>query len=209
MKPAIIGIVDYGMGNLLSVYHALDMIGAQPQICRHPEDLERVERIVLPGVGAFRDCIRNLTQKGFVEALENAVLRHGKPLMGICLGMQVLARRSFEGGEYPGLGWIEADVVRLHPADPTLRVPHIGWNTVTYRPASPLMVGLPDSPDFYFVHSYYVKYDNEEIVEAVCDYGGPVTAAIRRNNIFATQFHPEKSQDYGLQVLQNFVKWDP
>lgn len=197
------------MGNLLSVQHALEMVGADVVICRDGEDLKGVERIVLPGVGAFRDCMMNLKERGLIEALEEAVLRLGKPILGICLGMQAMARRSFEGGEHRGLGWLEADVVRLHPHPPTLRVPQIGWNEIDYRTESPFFKSLPPAPDFYFVHSYFVKCDDAEIVEATCDYGGPVTAAVRKGNIFATQFHPEKSQDYGLKVLEHFLNWKP
>ncbi len=205
----MVGVIDYGMGNLFSVCHALQMVGAVVRICRHPSELDDAERIVLPGVGAFRDCIATLEMKGFLEALKKAVLEKGKPLFGICLGMQVLARKSFEGGEYKGLGWFEADVVRLAPGDPSLRVPQIGWNDIEYRSDSPLFNGVPARPDFYFVHSYYMKCDQQNDVDAVCDYGGPVTAAVRKNNIFATQFHPEKSQDYGLKILENFLKWNP
>jgi glutamine amidotransferase len=205
----MVGVIDYGMGNLFSVHHALEMVGATVRICRRPSELDGVERIVLPGVGAFRDCIANLERKGFVDALERAVFEKGKPLFGICLGMQVLARKSFEGGEHKGLGWFEADVVRLGPGDPSLRVPQIGWNDVEYRSDSPLFNGEPSRPDFYFVHSYYMKCDDQNDVDAVCDYGGPVTAAVRKNNVFATQFHPEKSQDYGLKILGNFFKWNP
>lgn len=205
----MVGVIDYGMGNLFSVHHALEMVGAVVRICRHPGELDDAERIVLPGVGAFRDCIANLEMKGFVEALERSVLEKGKPLFGICLGMQVLARKSFEGGEYKGFGWFEADVVRLAPGDPSWRVPQIGWNDVEYRSDSPLFNGVPSRPDFYFVHSYYMKCDEQNDIDAVCDYGGPVTAAVRKNNVFATQFHPEKSQDYGLKILENFLKWNP
>jgi len=204
----MIGIVDYGLGNILSVYHAIEMVGADVKVCVSPQDLEDVERIVLPGVGAFRDCMVNLIEKGFVETLEKAVFDQGKPILGICLGMQAMARRSFEGGEHQGLGWIEGDVVGLQPPDPSLRVPHIGWNDIQYRQGSPFFAGLPALPDFYFVHSFYMKCDNQDDVDATCDYGGTVTAAIRKNNIFATQFHPEKSQDYGLRILENFLKWN-
>jgi glutamine amidotransferase len=203
----MIAIVDYGMGNLLSVYHALEMIGSEPKICAAPEELREAERIILPGVGAFRDCIHSLRKQGFAEALHEEVIRKAKPFLAICLGLQVLGRRSFEGGEYEGFGWFEADVVRLQPQDPTLRVPQIGWNDVDYRPGSPLFAGVPAHADFYFVHSYYLRCDDPGDVEAQCDYGGPVTAAVRKNNIFATQFHPEKSQDFGLRLLENFVKW--
>lgn len=204
----MIGIVDYGLGNILSVYHALEMVGAEVQICARPENLMAVDRIVLPGVGAFRDGMVNLLERGFIEILEKAVFDKGKPIIGICLGMQVMARKSFEGGEHQGLGWIEGDVVELQPSNPSLRVPHIGWNDIQYRQDSLLFEGLPVSPDFYFVHSYYLNCDNKEDVDATCDYGGTVTAAVRKNNIFATQFHPEKSQDYGLKILENFIKWD-
>jgi glutamine amidotransferase len=205
----LIGVIDYGMGNLLSVRHALEMVGAEIKIFNQPDNLKDVERIVLPGVGAFRDCSENLMKMGFDEALNEFVLREGKPILGICLGMQAMARRSFEGGEYEGLGWFDADVVRLQPDDCALRVPQIGWNEVKYHQNNPLFRGLPPKPDFYFVHSYYMKCIDETDVVATCDYGGIVTAAVRKNNIFATQFHPEKSQDYGLKILENFLKWNP
>jgi glutamine amidotransferase len=205
----MIGLIDYGMGNLLSVYHALDWLGADVRICKHPEDLRQLERFILPGVGAFRDCIANLSRQGFVDGLEEAVIRQRKPILGICLGMQAMARRSFEGGEYLGLGWFDAEVVRLQPSDPALRVPQVGWNQVDYRSGSIFFTGLPAAPDFYFVHSYYMKCASESDVEATCDYGGTVTAAVHKENIFATQFHPEKSQDYGLKVLENFLNWNP
>lgn len=208
-KAGITGIVDYGMGNLLSVYHALEMIGADPLICSHPEELERVERIILPGVGAFRDCMKNLINEGFVDALEETVARRGKPILGVCLGMQAMARVSHEGGEYGGLGWFDAEVVRLQPDNPSLRIPHVGWNDVIYESSSPLFAGLPPTPDFYFVHSYHLQFKDEKATEATCDYGGVIAAAIRRDNIFATQFHPEKSQSYGLKLLENFLKWKP
>lgn len=205
----MIGIVDYGMGNLLSVYNALEMVGADVKICQQASELKDVERIVLPGVGAFRDCILNLKDRGFIEILEEMVLLKCQPFLGICLGMQAIARRSFEGGEHEGLGWLDADVVRLNPQDSSLRVPQVGWNDVQYSQDSPLFVDLPPAPDFYFVHSYHMSCDRQADIDATCDYGGVVTVAVRKNNIFATQFHPEKSQNYGLQVLQNFLRWNP
>lgn len=205
----MIAIVDYGMGNLLSVFHAVEFAGQEARICSRPEELESAERIILPGVGAFRDCMVNLQNRGFIEILQREVLIKHKPILGICLGMQAMARRSFEGGEHPGLGWFEADVMRIHPNDEGLRVPHIGWNDIDYRKDSPLFKGLPLHPDFYFVHSYYMKCDQPEDIEATFDYGGTFTAAVRKENIFATQFHPEKSQDYGLKVLDNFLNWIP
>jgi glutamine amidotransferase len=205
----MIGIVDHGMGNLLSVYHAVDMAGGEPRICARPEELSDVERILLPGVGSFAQCVMNLRERGFVEALEENVVRKGKPFFGICLGMQVLARRGFEGGEHAGLGWFEGEVVVLKPSDPTLRVPQIGWNTVHYLKESPLFKGLPAEPDFYFVHSYAMRPQEDSVVDGTCEYGGTITVAVRRDNIFASQFHPEKSQEFGLRVLENFLTWNP
>jgi len=205
----LVGIVDYGMGNLLSVYHAVDMVGGSPRVCRDPRELSEMERIIMPGVGSFGQCVANLKERGFVEALDENVLKRGKPFFGICLGMQVLARRGFEGGNYAGLGWFDAEVVLLRPSDASLRVPQIGWNSVTYRKESPLFKGLPAEPDFYFVHSYFMRCREEGAVEASCDYGGTITVAVRKANIFASQFHPEKSQEFGLRVLENFLKWEP
>ncbi|MES2353796.1 MAG: imidazole glycerol phosphate synthase subunit HisH [Pseudomonadota bacterium] len=203
----MIGVVDYGMGNLLSVCNALEMIGAQVTIITRPEDLQDVERIVLPGVGAFHDCMRNLEDKGFREALDEAVLREEKPILGICLGMQVMARKGYEGHESEGLGWFDAEVVSLRSLDSSIRIPQVGWNDVSLKEGSPLFQGLPRSPDLYFVHSYFMKCTSEDDVLGTCNYGGLVTAVVGRKNIFGMQFHPEKSQEYGLKLLQNFIDW--
>ena len=205
----MIGIIDYGMGNLLSVFNSFAYLGADPEICQAPEDILKADRLVLPGVGAFGDCMRNLGERGFIEVLQEIVIKKGRPILGICLGMQVMARRSFEGGEHLGLGWFDADVIRIEPEDLSLRIPHIGWNDVSYRNESPLFHNIPAGPDFYFVHSFWMKCDHDSDVDATFDYGGVFTCAVRRNNIFATQFHPEKSQDYGLRVLENFLEWNP
>lgn len=205
----MIGIVDYGMGNLLSVYNAFDFLGAPVTICKHPEDLASVDRVVIPGVGAFKDCIDKINKTGFYQALNEEVIKNAKPTLGICLGMQVMGKRSFEGGEFIGLGWFDADIVRLTPSDPTLRVPNIGWNTVDYNKDVPLFSGLPEEPDFYLVHSYCMKANDPEDVVAVYDYTYKVTASVLKNNIFATQFHPEKSQEFGLRILENFIDWKP
>lgn len=205
-----VGIVDYEMGNLLSVYQAVEAVGGEPVLCADPEALQGVDHIILPGVGAFQDCIVKLEARGFPEALRQAVLVDGRPILAICLGMQTLAKWSEEGGRRTdGLGWIEARVVRLNPARPELRVPQVGWNDVAYARDCPLFRGLPDCPDFYFVHSYHLVCDDPGLVQATCDHGEPVTAAIRWNNVFATQFHPEKSQDHGLRLLANFLEWTP
>ena len=204
----MIGIVDYGMGNLLSVFNAFVYLGAEAMICKNPDQLLEVDRIVIPGVGAFKDCIDSLKREGFLDNLNQEVMITKKPTLGICLGMQVMAKRSFEGGMHEGLGWIDADVIKLHPSD-DCKIPNIGWNEIEYNQEIPLFKGLPPKPDLYLVHSYYMKCNSQKDVVATYEYGHKVTAAILRENIFATQFHPEKSQDNGLRILENFIKWEP
>lgn len=206
----MIGIVDYGMGNLMSVYNAFDYLGAEVIICKKPEDLDTVDRIVIPGVGAFKDCIAKLHSENFVNELNLQVLQKIKPTLGICLGMQVMAKFSLEGGRYEGLGWFDAEVIKLHPKPELgLKIPNIGWNEIFYNKSIPLFNNLPEVPDLYLVHSYYMSCNEPENMVASYDYGHIVTAAVLKNNIFATQFHPEKSQDYGLTILENFIKWVP
>lgn len=202
-------LIDTGVNNLLSICNALEMAGANLEICRSPEELADAERIVLPGVGAYRDCINGLKNQGFIPMLNKLTLQEKKPTMGICVGMQMMARRSYEGGEYEGLSWFEGDVVRIQPDDPSIRVPQIGWNSTTFRANEPLAQGLPANPDLYYVHSYYLKCDSTDDVAATCDYGVTITSSVRKGNIVATQFHPEKSQDYGLRILENFLHWKP
>lgn len=203
----IIAIVDYGMGNVRSVANAVDYCGFDPEITALPDRLAAASHVILPGVGAFGDAIGNLRARGLIDALNREVLEKGKPFLGICLGMQVLARSSEEHGQHLGLGWFEADVLRLRPADRSLKIPHMGWNAIEpTRPHSVIAVKASE-PTFYFVHGYHVRCDDPADVVAVCDYGGPVTAAIARDNIVATQFHPEKSQDNGIEVLTNFLRW--
>ena len=204
-----VGIVDYGMGNVYSVISALEMIGADVIVCRTPESLKEVDRIILPGVGGFEDCMDTIKTKGFKEALNEEVIDLGKPIYGICLGMQIMGRTSTEFGEHKGLGWINGDVIKVKPNSKSLKIPHVGWNDINYKDGSFLFAGLPKSPDFYFVHSYYLHCDQTEDVAATCVYGQVITASIKKDNIFATQFHPEKSQDYGLKLLKNFLSWMP
>lgn len=205
----MIGIVDYGMGNLLSVYNAFDYLGADIKICKNPEELMDVTRIVIPGVGAFKDCIDRIVDSGFKEALDEQVLQKGKPILGICLGMQVMATKGLEGSENDGLRWVDATVVKLAPNDLRLRVPNIGWNDIRFDPSVFLFKGLPKNADFYHVHSYFMDATDSKDVVATYEYGQTVTAAILKDNIFATQFHPEKSQDHGLKILENFMVWKP
>jgi len=205
----MIGIVDYGMGNLLSVYSAFDYLGAEVKVCKHPEDLLTVDRIVIPGVGAFKDCIDKIVSTGFKEVLDEQVLQKGKPILGICLGMQVMAKIGLEGGENKGLGWFDATIVKLSPKYPTLRIPNIGWNDVSFDPNIFLFKGVPQNADFYHVHSYFMDVNDPSDVVATYEYRQRVTAAVLKDNIFATQFHPEKSQDHGLKILENFIVWKP
>jgi len=205
----MVGILDYGMGNLLSVYNAFDYLAADVMICKHPEDLAKADHIVIPGVGAFKDCIDKLNTTGFREALDYMVIKMAKPTLGICLGMQIMADKGTEGGLYDGLGWFDATVTRLQPDDPGKRVPNIGWNDVKYDSRIPLFKGLPPKVDFYLVHSFYMKTNDSSDVVATYEYDHLVTAAVLKNNIFATQFHPEKSQEHGLKLLENFIAWRP
>lgn len=209
MTGSPVGLVDYGMGNLLSVRSALETLGATVALCTTPADVEAAGRLVLPGVGAFGDCVRNLASRGLDAALRRAVLVQRTPLLGICLGMQALARKSQEAADGPGLGLVAGDVVRLDDDGGRLRIPHIGWNNVHHRAESPMFVGVPDGIDLYFVHSYAVRLDEASQLEATTQYGAPVTAAIRTGPVWGTQFHPEKSQRHGLRILQNFLDWQP
>ena len=202
----MIAIVDYGMGNLRSLSNALVNAGAEVVITSSPADLRRADRIVLPGVGAFGDAARALRESGLAEPLSAEVLRERKPLLGICLGMQLLARTSTEHGFHEGLGWIDAEVVRL-PSVTGIKVPHVGWNSVTPRTSQEgLFKGIPHDTDFYFVHSFTFVPELEEHVLARTEYGIPVVAAVRRGNVWGTQFHPEKSSRAGLRLFRNFIE---
>jgi len=205
----MIAVVDYGMGNLHSVRHALEAIGASVLVTQRGEDLRRADRIVLPGVGAFAECMKNLRSCGLLPALEEEVLEKGKPFLGICLGLQVLASEGEEQGRHPGLGWVPGVVRRFEFSDTRFRVPHIGWNSITPKQDSTLFQGLGSNPDFYFVHSYCLFPEDPTWIAASCDYGVQFSAAILHRNIFATQFHPEKSQRNGLRLLENFASWRP
>ena len=201
-----IGIVDYGMGNLRSVANAFESLGFHPAIAGEPAQLREAERIVLPGVGAFGDGIDNLRAGGWVEVLEEEVLRRGKPLLGLCLGMQLLASRGTEHGDHEGLGWIEGTTRRLRPSDPAIRIPHIGWNNVEVVEGRRTYAGAKGEQSFYFVHSYVFEPADQEVVSGWCEHGERFAASIERDNILATQFHPEKSQKCGLAVLARFMQ---
>jgi glutamine amidotransferase len=212
-----VAIIDYGSGNLRSAAKAFEraaqQTGAAVIVTADPDEVRRAERIVLPGVGAFADCRRGLDAlPGMVETLNEEVIRRGKPFLGICVGCQLMAERGLEKETSLGLGWIGGDVVRIAPADPELKVPHMGWNTLELVHDHPLVAGIPLGPaglDAYFVHSYHVVPRSDADVVARADYGGPVTAVVGRDNYAGTQFHPEKSQALGLALIANFLKWTP
>ncbi|MBI4023749.1 MAG: imidazole glycerol phosphate synthase subunit HisH [Verrucomicrobia bacterium] len=199
----MIAVVDYGMGNLRSVEKALQRAGGDARIVQTAEGIASAERLVLPGVGAFADCMRNLTAQGLIEPLKRFI-ESGQPFLGICLGYQVLFERSEEGGDVAGLGILRGCVVRFREA--ALKVPQIGWNRLRIRkPACPLLRGVADGSHVYFVHSYFPKPAEAALVCAETDYGAPFASMIWKENIVACQFHPEKSQAIGLKMLENFV----
>ncbi len=214
-----VAIVDYGSGNLHSAAKAFERAAHEAGIdqpvlvTQDPAAVARADRVVLPGVGAFADCRRGLDAvPGMVDALEEAVRKRGRPFFGICVGMQLMAERGREYEVTKGLGWIAGEVDRIAPQDPTLKIPHMGWNTLNIARPHPVLDGLTfgsDGRHAYFVHSYELKTSNRADLIADADYGGPVTAIVGRDNMIGTQFHPEKSQKLGLALIANFLKWKP
>jgi glutamine amidotransferase len=201
----LIAIVDFGLGNLRSVAGAVERTGHTPLVTSDVADLERADKLILPGVGAFGDGMRNLHALGLVAPLTRLVMDARKPVLGICLGAQLMAVEGNEFGTHRGLGWVDAVVDPLVATGTTLRVPHVGWNGVRQLFADALFEGIPPDALFYFVHSFYMRCAARELVTAECDYGRPFAAVIHRGNIVGTQFHPEKSQIHGLRLLQNFL----
>lgn len=199
----MISIVDYGMGNLRSVQKAFEKLGVAAQIVTRPEEIQAAEKLVLPGVGAFRDAIHELQRQSLVEPIK-AHIAADKPFLGICLGLQMLFDVSYEDGEWPGLGVIPGTVVRFVDK-PELKVPHMGWNQLEVVGEPRLLAGIPRDSYFYFVHSYFVEPQDDGVIAARTDYGQKFVSMIARNNLFATQFHPEKSQAVGLKLLNNFA----
>ena len=199
----MITIVDYGMGNLRSVQKGLEKVGAEARITDDPEAVRRAEKLVLPGVGACADAMCGVQSRNLVEPIAEYI-RTGRPFLGICLGLQMLFTKSFEGGEVAGLDVVAGEVVRF-ASRPGLKVPHMGWNQLRIRRRSPLLADIPDGSFVYFVHSYYVVPRDADVTATETDYPTPFTSSIWRDNIFATQFHPEKSQQVGLQLLRNFA----
>ena len=201
-----IAIIDYGMGNLRSVQKAFEQVGAVGQIISEAQEIQRFDKIVLPGVGAFKDAVATLRARNLVEAILGHI-RRSRPFLGICLGLQMLMDVGYEDGEHQGLGVIPGKCVRFD-VDKTrrLKVPHMGWNQLEFRKASGLLKGLSDGCSVYFVHSYHVVPVDSSVIATETDYGGEFVSSILRENIMATQFHPEKSQKVGLQMLKNFAE---
>lgn len=212
-----VAIIDYGSGNLHSAAKAFERAARETGdtilVTSDADALAKSERIVLPGVGAFADCRRGLDAvPGMVDALREAVIERGKPFLGICVGCQLMAERGLEKVTSDGLGWILGDAVEIEPSDPSLKIPHMGWNTLDVARPHPLLAGIrtgKEGLDAYFVHSFHVTPRNGDDLVAVSDYGGPVTAIVGRDNFAGTQFHPEKSQTLGLALIGNFLRWRP
>lgn len=211
-----LAIVDYGSGNLHSAHKAIERaahevgLKGEIKVTSHPEDILAAERIVLPGVGAFADCRRGLAAvPGMEEALDEAVRRRGRPFLGICVGLQLMADRGLEFETVDGLGWIAGEVVAIAPADASLKIPHMGWNDLQLRRAHPLLDGIGAGAHAYFVHSYRFAPALPGDVVATVDYAGEIAAILGRDNVVGVQFHPEKSQETGLRLIANFLRWQP
>lgn len=203
----LISIIDYEMGNVQSVSNAFELLGADVEITNDPNRLKDSDAIVLPGVGAFKEGMKNLEEKGFLPILHEEVIKKEKPYLGICLGLELLAERSFEGGNTKGFGWIKGEIKKINVGQTNLKIPHMGWNDTKIRRDDGLLKDMKN-PIFYYLHSYYFdvnKVDNDYI-ESICDYGDTtILASIQKKNIHAVQFHPEKSQESGLKLLYNFI----
>ena len=212
-------IIDYGSGNLHSARKAFERAASEAKVktqivvSARPEDVAAAERLVLPGVGAFKDCRDGLMAvPGLVEAMREQVIGKGRPFLGICVGMQLMATRGLEHEITPGLGWVAGDVKAIAPSDPSLKIPHMGWNTLNALAQHALLDGIRTGAEglhAYFVHSYHMECTLPEDLVATADYGGPVTAMIGYENMVGTQFHPEKSQALGLALIANFLRWKP
>ena len=214
-----VAIIDYGSGNLHSAAKAFERAAREQasklaiKVTSKPEEVREAERIVLPGVGAFADCKQGLAQiPGMIDALEDTVRRRGKPFLGICVGLQLMAERGVEHGLTPGLGWIEGEVREITPKDRSLKIPHMGWNTLALQRKHALFEGIATGEtglNAYFVHSYHLVPASTDVLVATTDYGGPITAFVANDNLAGSQFHPEKSQKLGLALIANFLKWKP
>jgi len=194
------------MGNLRSVQKAFEKVGCNAMITNNIDTIKNADKIVLPGVGAFRDGMKHLKELGLIDILNQEVIENKKPFLGICLGMQLIAKKSYEHGETDGLGWIDAEVIKFDFSSQSkkLKIPHVGWNNICYKNENRLFRDIANSSDFYFVHSYHFQ-SNEDVVTSTTDYGFDFVSSVNKDNIYAIQFHPEKSQVYGLKIIENFI----
>ncbi len=205
-----VAIIDYGRGNVRSVANAVEYCGVDAAVTADAQIIDDATHIILPGVGAFGDAMIALRARGLPDVLYRQVFEKGKPFLGVCLGMQLLADRSAEHGDHVGLGWISGDVIRLEPGPDALKIPHMGWNDISVTRPHALMARLrSEQLNFYFVHSHHFRVDDPEAVIAVCGHGAPFVAVVGKDNLVAAQFHPEKSQDSGIEILENFIAWTP
>jgi glutamine amidotransferase len=204
----MISVIDYGMGNLGSILNMMKRLGAEAKIVATPDDIMRSDKLILPGVGSFDHGMRNLEERGLRSAMEECVIREGKPILGICLGMQLMTASS-EEGELPGLGWVDAVTRKFRFDDKNMKVPHMGWNSVNVRCTDGLFKGIDPEPRFYFVHSYYVECGRQAEVLATTRYGIDFVSSFQRNNVMGVQFHPEKSHRFGMKLLKRFVEQAP
>jgi glutamine amidotransferase len=203
----MIAIVDFGMGNIGSIANMLKKVGAASKISSDPADIEAADKLILPGVGTFDNAMRNLTERGLIALLNKEVLLRKKPVLGLCLGMQLFTRRS-EEGQLPGLSWLNAETVRFRfdESNAQLRIPQMGWNTIQIRRPHPLLADLGTDARFYFVHTYYVSCADAESILAETNYGLDFTSVVARENILGAQFHPEKSHKFGMRLLKNYAE---
>ena len=211
-----VGIIDYGSGNIRSVFKSFEKAASlvsskvKIKVINNCEELKELEKIVLPGVGAFADCMKGLKNKpGLLGAIKQKVLEDKKPFLGICVGMQLLANSSSEYGHTEGLSWIDGDVNSIKITQKNIKIPHMGWNSILFETDHPLLKNIKKDEDFYFVHSYKFNVKNNDFVLAKTNYGSDITAIVIKDNILGTQFHPEKSQVAGIQFIKNFIEWSP
>jgi imidazole glycerol-phosphate synthase subunit HisH len=207
----MIAIVDYGMGNVKSVFNALDYLGEDVVVTNDKQKLSDASHIILPGVGAFGKAIDTLNKTGLTNILEKEVIGNGKPFLGICLGMQLIASQGFEYGVHEGFGWVDATIDKIVIENSEYKLPHMGWNdlNIVMKDHALFEKFHTTHSSFYFVHTYQMNLKEKSVLAATCQYENPITAIIIKDNIIATQFHPEKSQDNGIQMLENFINWNP
>ena len=200
-------IIDYGLGNVASIYNAVEYLDRNVKLSRNPDDIKKATHLILPGVGSYKSGMDNLFKYDLVEILNSQVITKKKPFLGICLGMQLLSTSSTEGGPQKGLNWINGEVIKIISNDKNIKVPHMGWNSVKHTNNSGLFKNIKNSSSFYFVHSYHFVPKDKSIITGTCFHGVEISSSLQKENIFATQFHPEKSHNVGTELLKNFLNY--